>query len=294
MARVLVVEDSGTQARHAESLLRRDGHDVTVARNGAEGLAAVRADPPDVVLTDMHMPELDGLELVRVLRAEYPALPVVLTTDRGSEELAVQALRAGASGYIPKRNLAQDLGPVLDELLTVAGMQRKQALFLDRMTSIEHRFALDTDPDLIPQVVGHVEAITRQMSLFDESVRMRIGVAVHEAVTNAMVHGNLEVGSDLKAGNWDAYHAAIAARQKADPYRGRRVHITVRAARTPYLEVRVRDEGPGFDPAKLPDPTDPANIEQGCGRGLLLIRSFFDEVTHNPTGNEITMVRRKA
>ena len=54
----------------------------------------------------------------------------------------------------------------------------------------------------------------------------------------------------------------------------------------------VRDEGPGFNPAELPDPTDPANAERPSGRGLLLIRTFLDSVSHNPAGNEITMVKR--
>ena len=52
----------------------------------------------------------------------------------------------------------------------------------------------------------------------------------------------------------------------------------------------VRDEGPGFDPNKLPDPTDPANLEKVSGRGLLLMKTFMDEVTFNATGNQVTMV----
>ncbi|MGE0608143.1 MAG: ATP-binding protein, partial [Pirellulales bacterium] len=49
----------------------------------------------------------------------------------------------------------------------------------------------------------------------------------------------------------------------------------------------------GFDPSKLPDPTDPANLEKASGRGLLLMRSFMDEVTYNATGNQITLVKRR-
>ena len=56
--------------------------------------------------------------------------------------------------------------------------------------------------------------------------------------------------------------------------------------------VRITDQGPGFDPKMLPDPTDPENLMKGSGRGLLMIRSFFDVVEHNPTGNQITMTKR--
>ena len=54
----------------------------------------------------------------------------------------------------------------------------------------------------------------------------------------------------------------------------------------------VRDEGPGFDPSILPDPTDPENLGKVSGRGLLLIRTFMDEVYHNERGNEIAMIKR--
>ena len=54
----------------------------------------------------------------------------------------------------------------------------------------------------------------------------------------------------------------------------------------------VRDEGHGFDAGNLPDPTDPHNIELASGRGVLLMRSFMDEVMFNETGNEVTMVKR--
>jgi anti-sigma regulatory factor (Ser/Thr protein kinase) len=58
--------------------------------------------------------------------------------------------------------------------------------------------------------------------------------------------------------------------------------------------VLVRDEGKGFDPDSLPDPTEPENLERAYGRGMLLIRTFMDEVRHNERGNEITMVKRRS
>jgi len=293
MAFVLVVEDSPIQAKHVEFLLRAADYEVEVVPNGLVALESIRSRQPDVVLTDMHMPEMNGLELVQALRAEFPSLPVILNTERGSEELAVQSLRSGASGYLPKRNLARDVVAILDEVLSVTTAQHKLTQFLTRMTAAEYQFTLENNPDLISQVVGQVEAILQKMQLFDPSEHLRIGVAVHEAAVNAMVHGNLEIASDLKDGDWDAYHALIAERAKREPYSLRRVHVTVRATREPSLEVRVLDEGSGYDPKALPDPCDPANIDRSCGRGLLLIRTFFDEVRHNAKGTEITMTKRR-
>ena len=84
----------------------------------------------------------------------------------------------------------------------------------------------------------------------------------------------------------------LAERRQQQPYCGRRVFIGAEETRS-GVTYSIRDEGPGFDPSTLSDPTDPSNLEKLSGRGLLLIRTFMDEVHHNPTGNEITMVKRR-
>ncbi len=289
MAHILVVDDSPLQVRHLELLLADAGHTVEPAADGATGLEAVRRRRPDVVLTDMRMPVMDGLQLVAALRDEFPGLPVVLCAGEGSEELAVEALRAGAAHYVPKRRLNSDAVPVLDEILAVAAARRQQHRLLDCTTAVERTFALENDPELAGLMVAECEQLMKQLGLFDPGEHLRVGIAVQEAVVNAIVHGNLEVASALKAGDWDAYHARIAERAGQTPYKDRRVTVTLRAERGRSLAVTVADQGPGFDPAALPDPTDPANIGKGSGRGLLLIRTFFDRVTHSPTGNVITM-----
>ena len=73
------------------------------------------------------------------------------------------------------------------------------------------------------------------------------------------------------------------------PYAERRVHVTVRLTPAAATFI-VRDEGPGFDVSSLPDPRDPENLTKPSGRGVMLIRTFMDEVTFNERGNEITMV----
>ena len=88
------------------------------------------------------------------------------------------------------------------------------------------------------------------------------------------------------------YRLLLEERRHTSPYARRRVHVL--ATETP-TEARyvIRDEGQGFDPSRLPDPTDPANLEKTSGRGLLLIRTFMDEVRHNDKGDEIVMVKRR-
>src|SRR5262249_40063385 len=132
----------------------------------------------------------------------------------------------------------------------------------------------------IAPLVGHLEAGLTRMALCDETGLIRIAVALREALVNAMEHGNLEVSSVLREGDGRSYHELVQARRQQSPYCDRRVHLTVKESRSEAVYA-VRDEGPGFDPSILPDPTDPANLEKVSGRGLLLICTFMDEVHHD-------------
>ena len=80
-------------------------------------------------------------------------------------------------------------------------------------------------------------------------------------------------------------------RRQKPPYRDRRVHVRATLSRAEAVYV-VEDEGPGFDPATVPVASDPANLERIGGRGLMLIRTFMDDVHHNEKGNRITLRKR--
>src|SRR5947209_18240879 len=132
MATVLVVDDSAVDRLRAEKLLAKEvGVTVRSAGNGREALQQLARDPPEIVITDMQMPEMDGLELVEEIRRKYPAIPVILMTAHGSEELAVQALQRGAASYVPKRNLARDLPSTIEDVIGVIKANRGQPRLLE-------------------------------------------------------------------------------------------------------------------------------------------------------------------
>ncbi len=90
----------------------------------------------------------------------------------------------------------------------------------------------------------------------------------------------------------NAFYALASERRLLSPFKDRRVHVRALLTRE-MAEITIGDEGPGFNPGEIPDPTDPAYLDRPCGRGLWLIHAFIDEVRHNPTGNEITMILRR-
>lgn len=292
MTTILIVDDSAVDRRLAQGLLEKcPGLSFMYAANGKEAVDQLKVSPPDLVLTDLQMPEMNGLELVKAVREKHPLVPVILMTAQGSEEIAVQALAGGAASYVPKARLARELESTVESVLATARSHRRHARLLDCISRTHFSFVIDNDPSLIAAVVDHVQEHVVRLGVCDETERIRIGIALEEALVNAVYHGNLELGSELREADLDAYYALAEERRRDEPYRSRVVHIEATMSRQEATFV-VRDSGSGFNPTALPDPTDPENLERLTGRGLLLIRTFMDEVRYNPSGNEITMVKK--
>src|ERR1700734_1642431 len=101
-ARILVVDDEPSARSGMEKLLLSEGFRVDVAADGASALAIAVDTPPEVVVTDLKMPKMDGLTLLGKLREQDGDLPVIVVTAFGDVSSAVNAMRAGAADYLPK------------------------------------------------------------------------------------------------------------------------------------------------------------------------------------------------
>src|SRR5262245_36972076 len=291
MASVLVVDDSHVDRRLVGGLLSKAPNiEVLYAADGEASLDVLQERRPNLVVTDLIMPNMDGLELVAAVVAKYPLVPVILMTGKGSEEVAVQALKAGAASYVPKSTLQHLLVETVENVLAMAHEEQTQARLGECMTGCY--FVLENDATLISAMVKYIRGFVRRTGLCDETNSIRTCVALEEALNNAMFHGNLEIDSDVRENDRSRYRTMIEERRRLEPYVSRRIHIDIRVTPT-HGEFVIRDEGVGFDPKRLPDPTDPSNIDKPSGRGLLLMRTFMDDVVFNERGNEVTLVKRR-
>ena len=293
MPTVLIVDDSSTDRLRAGGLLDQlDDFSIEYAVDGSDALVKMELHVPDMVITDLDMPELNGLELVAVMRKVYPIVPVVLMTARGSEDIAVQALRAGAASYVPKRLLNTLLADTVRQVFQISREDRGRIRLMRRMAEQQVHFDIENDQELIASLVQFLQQGATGMGVCDDADRVRTGVALQEALTNASFHGNLEVSSSLREIDHHAYYDLARERTELLPYSKRLIHVSAQYT-LDEAQFCIRDEGPGFDRSSLPDPTDPANLERPCGRGLLLMRTFMDDVRYNAAGNEVTMVKRR-
>jgi CheY-like chemotaxis protein/anti-sigma regulatory factor (Ser/Thr protein kinase) len=291
---VLVVDDS-TFDRHlvGQLLAPLPGIRVAFAADGQEGLEAIAREAPSVILTDLVMPNMGGLELVQRVRAEHPEISVILMTAFGSEEVAMQTLRAGAANYIPKRDLARDLPSTLRRVLAVACLTRERVRILRCLQRRESVFRLESDSDLIAAILRLIQEELDGLDFGDPAGRLQIGIAMQEALTNALYHGNLELSSDLRQDDDRIFDEQAERRLGMDPYRSRQITVRVQLDRDAARFV-VSDDGPGFDTSLFDRPVQPEDLTRIGGRGLLLIRTFMDQVTFNAAGNQITMVKSRS
>ena len=292
MTTILVVDDSAMDRRIAGGLLESEPDcQVLYAEDGAVALKSVDENLPDVVVTDMVMPNLDGLQFVEAMKRDFPLIPVIIMTAVGTEETAVQALKRGAASYVTKRRLAQDLIETVRMVLQAADDERNVSrLLVHRTQQADFKFVLENELPLLAASVTYMQQTMHAMGLFDEAGRLQIGVALEEVLLNAMFHGNLELSSSLREADKPTYHEVARVRAQESPFRERRIFVD--ASFSPSgAEFKIRDQGPGFDPKTLPDPTDPANLHQVSGRGLLLIHAFMDAVSFNDTGNEVRLTK---
>jgi CheY-like chemotaxis protein len=298
MATVLVVDDSAVDRRFVGGILSRDGKfTVEFAEDGTQALARMRQSEPDLIVTDLQMPNRNGLELVAAVRMHHPRVPIILMTGHGSEDLAVEALHRGAANYVPKTQIGERLLESIEEALTLSRTDQTYDQLIACLNQCHFDFELKNDPAVIDPLVEMAQQMVAGMGLTDATGRFRIGAAFKEALLNAMYRGNLEISFQqmqdtrvsLLTGKGED---VMAQRRSSDPYQGRKVRVQIDIDCNQARFVIV-DEGPGFDPSSIPAAGQPGSLDPETGRGLVLMRAFFDEVTFGEGGREVTLVKRR-
>lgn len=132
MGSILVIEDEALLGRRIAQALQTDGHEVRLAETGENGLAEFSEGSLDLVLVDLRLPDISGIEILREIRRDDVALPVVLMTAYGTIEDAVSAMRIGASDYVQKPLDLDELRLLVDRLMDRQRLDRELAYHRQR------------------------------------------------------------------------------------------------------------------------------------------------------------------
>jgi CheY-like chemotaxis protein/anti-sigma regulatory factor (Ser/Thr protein kinase) len=292
-ARVLLVEDEKDVRTMLERFLAST-YECVPAANGREALDVLKAERSiDLVVTDVRMPEMDGIQLLRAVRRLRPDLPVIAITAFGSEDTVVEALRAGATNYLKKPFKLQDFQAIVRKGVELAQSRKSRlatlAYLKDSHRTFEFPARLDAARALVPCLTeGLVEH-----GIIEAQELLNIDVALEEALTNAVLHGSLELTEEVQKlrDDREAFERAYAARVVLPRFTQKTISATIQLTRTEATFI-VEDTGPGFDPTTLPKQEDLTTLKGVQGRGLMLVRLFMDQVVHEQGGRRIKLTKR--
>ena len=124
---VLIVDDEPNLRKILSAQLSRDGYDVMTAEDGEQGLAMLREHHIDVVITDLKMPKVDGMQLLRDALREDPDLPIVMITAHGTIDTAVEALKIGAFDYLTKPFDKEEVRQIVAKAMKTRALRGKEA-----------------------------------------------------------------------------------------------------------------------------------------------------------------------
>ncbi len=254
--RILVVDDEPDMVENLVRILRREGYRCSSAGEAKKALELLEAQRPDVVLTDLKMPEMDGMELLRRAHALDPALPVIMITAFSTIESAVAAIKEGAFDYLPKNFTADQLRVSVERALR---QRRLQVENRNLREQLETTFRFET-------LLGRSPAMARVFELVRKAAR---------SDANILVQGESGTGKEL-----------IARAIHANSPRAAQAFIPVDCASLPeqLLESELFGHEKGAFTGAI---RTKAGLMESADHGTL----FLDEIGEMPVGLQAKLLR---
>lgn len=249
---LLLAEDDLDVRESMAMLISRLGWSVTEADDGVDAIEKFKASPTDVVLTDLMMPRMDGMQVLKEIHEINREVPVIVLTGNSTMERCRTALKSGAADFLAKPCKKQEISRVLDRAyngrISLEGTSELQDLVnlllsLNVPADIEKRKAIILQLGAIAKSVGFGEKYST------------IRLAVDEAFTNAVKHGS---SSD----------------------KGKTIEIKATFVDQKAV-ITITDTGEGFDSSLV----TAAKLDASSGRGIFLLKAFCNEVKWLDKGN---------
>lgn len=261
---VLIVDDEELNLVLLSDMLDETGnYKIDSALDGKIAWNLIQENSYDLIITDIRMPEIDGIELLRLVKQYNPSIPIIVVTAFASIETAVEALQNGAANFLKKPFSIDEIQTVTSKALRASAQTKVQAQNLENLSK-SFSVVTKSDHSVVDPIFHQIREMARSFGFSDEQLHMNLYLSLTEAIANAIDHGN--AGDPLKEISVDA------------------------TVNSDAISISVSDEGTGFNLNLVPDPTMDSNLMKSRGRGVFLMRCYTDSITYDNNGSKVTMV----
>lgn len=285
--KILIVDDNIDLLDYLKDFFMIYNYDVILAETGAEGIDKFREFMPDIVISDMRLPDKNGNIVVKEIKEIDRDVPIIIITGYSDHQLILSAMKNGAVDLLKKPFKPNDLKYLINKIETLF-RKIKVKLSASFVQWEKRHIIIRNDIHIIRSVVdfifSNIDYISEDVSF------MKIGL--QEVLINAIEHGNLDITNKEKQELLDRgdYNRILNERMQQPEYRDKFVDINIFS--TPeYLKITIQDMGKGFDLSSIPDPENPENFLKESGKGILMAIHAFDRVEYNDLGNCVTMIK---
>jgi len=279
-SKILVVEDNVSLGETLAEILSYAGYDVDYATNGAKALKQISRIAYDLIISDISMPGISGLELLERINTNENPIPFIVITGFVKSEFAIQAVRLGASDFISK---PIDFNVFLHSVSKQLAKHRKtnEIKYLSKYIEssvFEFRFTPEQfiEGNLTPVIANlPVEKIFN----IPNSVFNEILLCVEEMLSNAFLHGVFKIPGRIREEEYQSYMNFLQETIRNKEIAEKKVYLTIFINMSgKKIEITVRDEGDGFDHSKfLQDDTSIIEFK-GSGKGIKLLKILCDNI----------------
>lgn len=261
--RILVVDDEEDVRETLSEMIKELGYQVVVAENGKEALDRIKTEKVDLIITDLSMPKMNGLELIVTSKRINPNIPIGVISAFGNVENTTYALTRGAFSFIAKPFKM----PQVKELIRKGKQLRELSLgTYALMEWVQSRTEMDfpSEPSLFPSAILFAVKECQWRGIEDETRLENVAICLEELLSNAFIHGN---------------------RKDKD----KRIKVKMAFDAEKFV-LSVKDEGEGFDGENYLEKIREEQPSMPEKRGLFIVDLLMEELRFSKKGNEVTAV----
>jgi YesN/AraC family two-component response regulator len=288
MKKILIVDDEYTVRDVLNMALSKNGYIVYEAENGKQGVQMFIDCVPDIVLTDVEMPGISGIEVTKKIKETQSDADVVIMTGYGSEKLVIEAIRAGATNYLKKPVSFDELYNILDHLIYKQENRKRFEVIKEGVIFEKKTVTFNND---ITKVWGIVNQILYNIPAFlGERTIEGLKLGLYEIIVNAIEHGNLGITAKEKEESLKNNSLSDLMSSRLNMARENKKNVTIHSLfEDNKLTIEIIDQGAGFNHKELESLSDSETIMGIHGRGIVLTSLYYDNLKFDGKGNRVIL-----